>query len=85
MRSDVLPCGGHPHPSLLAAANGAVGQLGALAEEQGRRLRAALVHRAGQWTAASRQGANNPVSSKNQVENHTLQSRGAYSGERTRT
>ena len=83
MRIDVLPCGGHPLPSLHPAADGADGHAGALVHEPVRRLRAALAHGTNRWITSARPDAKEPSSSKDEVENYTLQSRGAHDGERT--
>ena len=83
MRLDILQCGGHPLPSLHAAADEADGHVGALLHEPARRLRGDVAHPADQWTTAARLDAKELPSSKAQVENHTLQSRGAQGGERT--
>ena len=80
---DVLPCGGHPLPSLDKTADGADGHDGELVDDNGRRLRAALVHGANLQSTAVRPDASKPYSSKVHVENHTLQSKGAHDGERT--
>ena len=64
MHLDVLPCGGRPHSCLRGAADGAAGQLGALAVDLRRPIRVALVHRANLLTTAARQDAKRPVWSK---------------------
>ena len=70
----VLLCGGHPHPSLWVAADGAAGKVGELAEEQGRRPRVSLAHGVDILTSAVRPHAKRPVWSKPHVDNCTLQS-----------
>ena len=82
-RLAVLPCGGHPVPSLHTAADGADAHDGERVDDNDRRLRGALVHRANRRSTAARPDAKRPVSSKVHVENHTLQSRGGHNGERT--
>ena len=83
MRLDAELHSGLPLSTFESATDVAAGQVDELVREPNRRIRSALEHRASRRTSAARPDTKRSVPSKNYVENHILQTRGAHDGEHT--